>query len=51
MQTLFEKIFVCVQALTKECDEAIKDSGVLTNKDCFAWNWDIIKATLKVVSP
>ncbi|XP_046679270.1 rapamycin-insensitive companion of mTOR-like isoform X3 [Homalodisca vitripennis] len=35
------------QLLTKECDEAIKDSHVLTNKDCFGWNWDIIRAILK----
>lgn len=30
------------------CDEAIKESGVLTVKDPYDWNWDVIRAVLKV---
>ncbi|KAL1465529.1 hypothetical protein WDU94_005089 [Cyamophila willieti] len=33
--------------LTKESEEAIKDSGVLTVKDAFAWNWEAIRAVFK----
>ncbi|XP_073992132.1 rapamycin-insensitive companion of Tor isoform X2 [Rhodnius prolixus] len=29
------------------CDEAIKESGVLTVKDPYDWNWDVIRAVLK----
>ncbi|XP_075232540.1 uncharacterized protein LOC142330960 [Lycorma delicatula] len=33
------------QLLTKECDEAIKESGVLSVKDPFIWNWDSVSET------
>ncbi|XP_026686268.1 rapamycin-insensitive companion of mTOR-like [Diaphorina citri] len=33
--------------LAKESEEAIKDSGVLTVKDAFAWNWEAIRAVFK----
>uniref|UniRef100_A0A1B6C0I0 Rapamycin-insensitive companion of mTOR domain-containing protein n=1 Tax=Clastoptera arizonana TaxID=38151 RepID=A0A1B6C0I0_9HEMI len=35
------------QALNKECEDAIRESGVLTVKDCFAWNWEVVRSILK----
>ncbi|CAH1405995.1 unnamed protein product [Nezara viridula] len=29
------------------CDEAIKETGVMTSKDPYVWNWDVIRAVLK----
>nr|UTM63730.1 Rictor [Riptortus pedestris] len=29
------------------CDDGIKESGVMTAKDPFTWNWDVIRAILK----
>ncbi|KAI5755616.1 hypothetical protein M8J77_018382 [Diaphorina citri] len=36
-----------MKILAKESEEAIKDSGVLTVKDAFAWNWEAIRAVFK----
>ncbi|BES92555.1 Rapamycin-insensitive companion of [Nesidiocoris tenuis] len=29
------------------CDESIKESGILTEKDPFKWDWEVIRAVLK----
>ncbi|XP_014239263.1 rapamycin-insensitive companion of mTOR isoform X2 [Cimex lectularius] len=29
------------------CDESIKESGVLAERDPYTWNWDVIRAILK----
>ncbi|CAH0381377.1 unnamed protein product [Bemisia tabaci] len=35
-------------ALLKECDEQIRVSEVLTQKNPFSWNWNMIQAVLKL---
>nr|CAD7462148.1 unnamed protein product [Timema tahoe] len=35
------------QLIMKDGDEALKDSAVLSNKDGFSWNWNIVRAVLK----
>lgn len=35
------------QMLAKESEEALKESLVLTNKDGFSWNWEIVRSILK----
>jgi len=32
----------------KEGDDLLKDSAVLTHKDGFYWNWNVVRAVLKV---
>jgi len=33
----------------KEGDDLLKDSAVLTHKDGFYWNWNVVRAVLKVI--
>lgn len=33
----------------KEGDDLLKDSAVLTHKDGFSWNWNVVRAVLKVI--
>jgi hypothetical protein len=33
----------------KEGDDFLKDSAVLTHKDGFSWNWNVVRAVLKVI--
>ncbi|KAK3927944.1 Rapamycin-insensitive companion of mTOR [Frankliniella fusca] len=35
------------QMLAKESEDALKESLVLTNKDGFSWNWEIVRSILK----
>jgi hypothetical protein len=39
---------IVLQLPLRDVDEALRDSGVLANKDSHAWNWSIIRALLKV---
>lgn len=34
--------------MTKECEDFVKESGVLIVKDAVAWKWDPIRSALKV---
>jgi hypothetical protein len=34
---------------SKEGDDLLKDSAVLTHKDGFSWNWNVVRAVLKVI--
>nr|CAD7403074.1 unnamed protein product [Timema cristinae] len=47
-EVLFTPPTSCLQLIMKDGDEALKDSAVLSNKDGFSWNWNIVRAVLKV---
>ncbi|XP_066994227.2 rapamycin-insensitive companion of mTOR [Anabrus simplex] len=35
------------QLLLKDSDDILRESAVLTNKDGFSWNWNVVRAVLK----